>query len=322
MCKDHIYQHIVPRCYLKYFSPNKKEIWVKKRNGSTFFDKINEVGGENYFYDINTPKTGRKTEIEENVLGKTIETPYGNYLKHIYEEGKKYLQTGSKNIIFEGYKKQLFAAFIVVQYIRLPRFKHYFELMAQDFEKSPLKFLAKEQLEKVADSEDINTYPYVSAPLLHANFGFNNYDIIDKYAKFLSDNYWEFLITSSNKVCTSNNPIQIANINSTIDTIPYSINDISKFTALLNKFEEWVPLLYDDLINFDTFIGFPINRNVYLKIWNKNKFPQKKETDCLFVPISDVELKSLNLMTYHNCTELYSHLSFNEIFDNEIKEYE
>lgn len=322
MCKDHIYQHIVPRCYLKYFSPNKKQICVKKRNGSTSFDNINEVGGDNYFYDINTPNTGRKTEIEENVLGKTIETPYGDYLKHIYEEGKKYLQTGSKNIIFEGYKKHLFAAFIVVQYIRLPRFKHYFELMAQDFEKCPLKFLAKEQLEKVADSEDINTYPYVSAPLLHANFGFNNYAIIDKYAKFLSDNYWEFLITSSNKVCTSNNPIQIAIINSTIDAIPYSINDIPKFTALLNKFEEWVPLPYDDLINFDMFIGFPINRNVYLKIWNKNKFPHKKETDCLFAPISDVELKSLNLMTYHNCTELYSHLSFNEIFDNEIKEYE
>ena len=162
MCKDHIYQHIVPRCYLKYFSPNKKQICVKKRNGSTSFDNINEVGGDNYFYDINTPNTGRKTEIEENVLGKTIETPYGDYLKHIYEEGKKYLQTGSKNIIFEGYKKHLFAAFIVVQYIRLPRFKHYFELMAQDFEKCPLKFLAKEQLEKVADSEDINTYPYVS----------------------------------------------------------------------------------------------------------------------------------------------------------------
>jgi len=321
MCKDHIYQHIVPRCYLKYFSPDKKKIWVKKRNESTSFDNINEVGGENYFYDINTPKTGRKTEIEENVLGTSIETPYGVDLKHIYEEGKTFLQTSNKNIIFEGDKKYRFATCIVVQYIRLPKFKHYFELLAQDFEKSPLKYLAKEHLEKITEPEDINTYPYVSASLLHANLGFHNYDIIEKYAKFLSDNYWEFLITSSNKVCTSNNPIQIANINSKIDAIPYSVNDIAKFVALLNKFEEWVPLPFDDLINFDTFIGFPINRNVYLKIWNKNKFLQKKETDCIFVPISDVELKSLNLMTYHNCTELYSHLSFNEIFDNEIKEY-
>ena len=319
MNEDHIYQHIVPQCYLKYFSPDKKKIWVKRLNEDSSFDYISEVGGENYFYDINTPKTGRKTEIEENVLGKRIETPYGDDLKHIYEEGKIFQQTSNKNIIFEGDKKYRFATFIVVQYIRLPKYKHYFELMAQDFEKCPLEILAKEQLEKAADSEDINTYPYVSAPLLHANFGFNNYDIIDKYAKYLSNNYWEFLITSSNKVCTSNNPIQIANINSKMDAIPYSINDIAKFAALLNKFEEWVPLPYDDLINFDTFIGFPINRNVYLKIWNKNKYPQKKERDCIFVPISDVELKRLNLMTYHNCTELYSHLSFNEIFDNEIK---
>lgn len=314
MNEDHIYQHIVPKCYLKYFSPDKKKIWVKKLNEKPSFDNISEVGGENYFYDINTPKTGRKKEIEENVLGRTIETPYGDYLSYIYKAGKKYKRDNNKDKVFDDDKKFLFAAFIVIQYIRLPKFKYFFELMAHDFDKSPLKCLAKEQLDKIITPEDINTYPYVSASLLHANFGFYNYGIIVKYAKYLSNNYWEFLITSSNKVCTSNNPIQIDNSIQDTDAIHYEKNDIAKFAALSNFFDEKVMLPYDDLINFDTSIGFPINRNIYLRIWNKNKFPDKKNIDCIFAPISDEELESINILTYSNCTELYSHLRFEEIF--------
>ena len=70
MNEDHIYQHIVPKCYLKYFSPDKKKIWVKKLNEKPSFDNISEVGGENYFYDINT-----------NTVFKTIKHAYFNPFK-------------------------------------------------------------------------------------------------------------------------------------------------------------------------------------------------------------------------------------------------
>lgn len=315
--KENINQHYIPRCYLQYFSINGKMIWNKKATDISSECSIKEICCEDDLYTIHTEIIDRCVCLEQKVLSAKIETPYGDYLKNIYEAGKKFQSKKCyKNRVLNDDEKFLFAAFIAIQYIRMPKFKRYFDLIAQDAMNTDFIRFMGATLKYEAENVELNTYPFVSASLLHANFGYNNIDIIAKYANYLYDNYWEFLITTCPKVCTSNNPIHFADNIPNNASIPYSKEDLVKFIALSTVFEEHVTLPYDALIHFDSFIGFPITKYIYLRIWNKNKFPEKRNIDCLFSDMSDDTLADLNQRTLKDSEEIYSAIQIENIFQN------
>lgn len=311
-------QHYIPQCYLKHFSSGSKSLYYKDCNTSPSKTRdIKCVGCEDDLYAIQTKRVGRHIYLEKH-LSKEVENKYSVLLNEITKSGKRALinKFPDEVVLLED-KKFLFAAFISIQYIRMPMFKEYFVKLA-DASAPILSVFGAKYAEKKGSDIILNTYPDVSPSLLHANFGYNNLDILTKYAQKLYDNYWEFLFTDSKKVCTSNNPIYFEDSIITNDVIPFFEGDVAKFCALSTCYEDWVKLPYDNLMNFDTYLGFPISRNIYLRIWNRANYPEKCAIDNRFFRMSDELLTEFNNKTFRNSTEIYSSQPFEIIFPNDI----
>ena len=316
--QEYTNQHYIPQCYLKLFSSGGKSVYVKDSQTSPSETKdIKNICCEDDLYSIQTKRIGRFV-ILENQLQNEVENPYSKLLKEITKRWKR-VQTEKlpdKQVLTED-ERFLFAAFISIQYIRLPKFKNYFVRLAD--ETSPMQSVfGTKYAEMKGDDIILNTYPDVSPSLLHANFGYNNMDIVTKYAQKISRDYWEFLYTNSKKVCTSNNPICFGDCSKTYDVVPFAQDDTAKFIALSNCYEDWVELPYDNLIKYETYLGFPISRNIYLRVWNKENYPEKYNVNNRFSKLPDEMLDELNDKTLRNSTEIYSLLPFEDVFSNGI----
>lgn len=316
--QEYTNQHYIPQCYLKLFSSGGKVVYFKDCYTSpSVTKKITSIGCEDDIYSIQARTIGRHIYLE-NQLRDKVENPYSVLLSEITKKGKytnMYKFPG--DFVLTEEEKFLFAAFVVIQYIRLPKFKNYFVQLAEGATSN--LFFGGIKFERNNESNILlNTYPDVSPSLLHANFGYCNLDIITKYTQKIFDNYWEFLFTDSKKVCTSNNPIYFEDSMIKNDAVVFSKDDVAKFVALSNCYEDWVELPYDNLLKYDSYLGFPISRNIYLRIWNRENHPEKRIVDNRFFMLSDELLVELNDKTFRNSSEIYSLLPFEEIFCNEL----
>ena len=316
--QDYNNQHYIPQCYLKLFSPGGKYVYFK--DSHTTPSELKDIGSiccEDDFYTIYTKKVGRNIFLENNMRD-NVENPYSVRLCEITKIGKRaQMRKFPDEIVLSEEKKFQFSAFIVIQYLRMPVFKNYFVLLANEASYLSTLF-GHNYVEKKEPNIILNTYPELSPSLLHFNFGYGNLDILIKYAQKLFNDYWEFLFTDSKKVCTSNNPIYFDDSRIKNDVVTFVKDDVAKFAALSNCYEDWVELPYDNLLKFDTYLGFPISRNIYLRIWNKESHPEKRVVDNRFFNLSDKMLTDFNHKTFRNSTEIYSFLPFEDIFPNEI----
>ena len=315
--QEYTNQHYIPQCYLKLFSSDGKEVYFKDSYTSpSKTKKIECIGCEDDIYSIQTKTIGRHIYLE-NKFRDEVENPYSRLLSKITKSGKRaQMKNFPDEIVLSEEEKFRFSAFIVIQYIRMPMFKNYFVLLANEASSLVSLFSDKYVGEKKSDII-LNTYPEISPSLLHANFGYNNIDILTKYTQKLFDNYWEFLFINSKKVCTSNNPIYFEDSNIKNDVVVFSKDDVAKFAALSNCYEDWVELPYDNLLKFDTYLGFPISRNIYLRIWNRENHPEMRFLDNRFFILSDDLLAELNDKTFRSSSEIYSSLPFEDIFPHD-----
>ena len=313
--KEYTNQHYIPQCYLKLFSSGGKVVYCKDCNTSpSRLKNINTICCEDDLYSIQTKKIGRNFYLE-NHMRDEVENPYSELLHEITKSWKSAcISKYPDGTVLTEEKKFLFAAFIAIQYIRMPMFKEFFVKLA-DAAAPILSIYCDKYTRKEGSDIILDTYPEMSPSLLHANFGYRNLDILAKYAQKLYDNYWEFLFTGSKKVCTSNNPIYFEGGNKS--NVVFSEDDVAKFFALSTCYEDWVKLPYDNLTKFDTYLGFPISRNIYLRIWNRANYPEKCSIDNRFFGMSDELLAELNEKTFRNSIEIYSLFPFETIFPNE-----
>lgn len=312
-------QHYIPQCYLKLFSSGGKVVYFKDSHTSPSETRnIACIGCKDDIYSIQTKKVGRQIYLE-NRFRDEVENPYSVLLTKITKSGKRAnINKFPDDDVLTEEDKYLFAAYIVIQYIRMPKFKNYFVQLAEEANSSMLfkctKFGGKNDSDIL-----LNTYPDVSPSLLHSNFGYGNLDIITKYTQILFEHYWEFLFTESKIVCTSNNPIYLGESTgkNEVDVVSFAKDDVAKFLAISNCYENWVELPYDDLIRFNNYLGFPISRNIYLRVWNRKTHPQRSFVDNRFFRLSDELLTELNNNTLRNSSEIYSLLPFEDIFYND-----
>lgn len=72
MKSHNIYQHYIPQCYLRQFSPddkNKRFLYAySKRNSKSFKIAISKVCGINNFYDLSDEYLAKDSEQELNRL--------------------------------------------------------------------------------------------------------------------------------------------------------------------------------------------------------------------------------------------------------------
>ena len=131
--QEYTNQHYIPQCYLKLFSSAGKEVYFKDCYTSpSETKKIECIGCEDDIYSIQTKTIGRHIYLEKKFQDE-VENPYSRLLSEITKSGKRaQMKNFPDEIVLSEEEKFRFSAFIVIQYIRMPMFKNFFVLLANE----------------------------------------------------------------------------------------------------------------------------------------------------------------------------------------------
>ena len=127
--KNHVKQHFIPVCYLRGFSRNDKTLYVYDKQISKAYCKaFKHIGYADYLYRIDNKYI--KKDLDDTVDGnfyeteyfaKNIETEYHRILIDLRRRASDWLLDKNPSPAFSNnVDKDLFAAYIGVQYLRLP----------------------------------------------------------------------------------------------------------------------------------------------------------------------------------------------------------
>lgn len=285
MTKENVRQHFIPQCYLKNFSENEKFVFVysKTNNKKGYAQSIAKTACKNYFYSI--PEKYLNQEIlsnidsnfiEKKILAENIEKLYSELLHKIVKAESEWCVSKERIEIFNNEERDLFAALIAIQYLRMPniRDKYWNAQKKAQKERNEIIDGFKKAYGDIDDSEAValnrdDDY----APVLHSEL-FLDEELIADIQDFLIKKNWRYRVVTNDNVFTSDNPILLK---------PHIENQIASYEGFAMKGVE---------------IIFPISKNIILTIWDEEVFPEYTSENNEFSILNEVELRQYNCYQY------------------------
>lgn len=284
MTKEHVKQHFIPQCYLKNFSENEKFVFIysKTNKNKGYAQSIAKTAYKDYFYAIPEKYLNKALStnidsnfIEKNILAEKIETLYSELLKKILKSASAYITHDKKEEVFNTEERDLFAALIAIQYLRMPniRDKYWGAHQKAQEERNEIVAAFKKVYKDIDCSEAIamnrdDDY----APVMHSEL-FLDEELIASIQDILIKKIWKYRIATNGTVFTSDNPILLK---------PHLKNQ---------------PEFYEGFAMRGFEIIFPISKNIILTIWDDEYFPDYTSENNEFSILTDAELRQYNCCT-------------------------
>ena len=280
-------QHFIPQCYLRSFSKGGKSlnVYSKKYKRKSPIQAISKTACQDYFYRI--PEkfiSSLNTEIfdpnffETEFFDANVERLFGPLLKEINQKADAWKIDNHTNEILLKSNKEIFAALIGIQYLRMPNIREKYsglrkkstterlEIIKSFYSnENPLETKFIESIEMQYDDE------YKSID--HSNI-FSDQEIVNNIQDLILDKVWIFYISNQDDFYTSDNPILIK---------PHI------------KHEHFI---YDGFGMKGVEIIFPIGSSVLLTLWDKGYFQEKGTQNNKFCMITDESKRQYNCYQY------------------------
>lgn len=285
MANEHVRQHYIPQCYLRNFSDNGKFVFVysKTNKKKGYAQSIAITAYKDYFYAIPEKYLNRELStdidnnyIEKKVLAENIESLYSELLDKILQAASVWHTSEEKEEVLNIKERDLFAALIAIQYLRMPNIRDKYLEAQQKAQKERNEIVAafKKVYEDIDCSEAIalnrdDDY----APVMHSEL-FLDEELIASIQDQLIKKIWRYRIATNGTVFTSDNPILLK---------PHLKNQSAYYEGFAMKGVE---------------IIFPISKNVVLTIWDEELFADYTIENNKFSILTDAELQQYNCYQY------------------------
>jgi len=284
MAKANVRQHFIPQCYLRNFSENKKFVFVhSKKNKKNYPQAIEKTACLNYFYTI--PEKYIKKEflkdidtnfIEKKILANNIESFYSALLSKIIQAASIWTLGNNYVEILNKKERDLFAALIAIQYLRMPNIRDKYWSAQRKVQKERNEIVsAMQNAYKNIDSSVANALNKEEdySPVLHSEI-FLDEELITNIQDQITKKIWIYKMSNKEAVYTSDNPI-----------------------LLKSHIEKQTPF-YEGFGMNGVEIIFPISKNIILTIWDEKTFVDRKTENNKFGNLTDVELRQYNCYQY------------------------
>ncbi|AQG78662.1 DUF4238 domain-containing protein [Spirosoma montaniterrae] len=285
MQKEYVKQHFIPQCYLKNFSENGKFVFVysKKNKNKGYPQSIAKIAYQDNFYTI--PENYINQEllneidgnfIEKRVLSERIESLYSGLLNKIIRAASTWTSHNESIEIFSTKERDLFAALIAIQYLRMPNIRDKYWHANRKIQKERNEILsAMKRIYGDIDCSEVLALHREDdyAPVLHSEIFLDEKliaDIQDKLVKKI----WKYKIAPSDTVFTSDNPILLK---------PHLKNQAPFYEGFAMKGVEVI---------------FPVSESIILTIWDEETFIDSKAENNTFSFLTDAELRHYNCYQY------------------------
>lgn len=285
MAKEHVRQHFIPQCYLRNFSENEKFVFVysKAHKNKGYAQSIAKTAYQDYFYAIPEKYLNRELSeeidsnfIEKKILAEKIESLYSELLNKVLQAASAWGTSEEKKEIFNTRERDLFAALIAIQYLRMPniRDKYWGAQQKAQKERNEIVVAFKKAYGDIDCREAIalnreDDY----APVMHSEL-FLDEELIAAIQDQLIRKIWRYRIAANGIVFTSDNPILLK---------PHLKNQ--------NEFYERFAMKGVEII-------FPISKNIVLTIWDNEVFSDDITENNKFSTLTDAELRQYNCYQY------------------------
>lgn len=285
MAKENVKQHFIPQCYLRNFSENEKFVFVysKKNSKKGYPQSIAKTACIDYFYTIPEKYIRRESLsgidvnfIEKKVLAENVESLYSGLLNKIIQAASTWLKQHEPIEIFTKKERDLFAALIAIQYLRMPNIRDMYWSAERKMQKEINEIAsAAKKVYRDIDCNEIyalnreNDY----APVLHSEI-FLDEELIGNIQDQILRKNWVYKVLTEDVVFTSDNPIVLK---------PHLKNQIA---------------LYDGFGMKGVEVIFPISKNIVLTIWDEETFTDSKIENDKFSLLTHAELRQYNCYQY------------------------
>jgi hypothetical protein len=287
-------QHYLPQCYLRNFSENGQFVWTyNKHRSKKYRQSLGKAGQHEDFYKIPEKyNAGHEDNLDPNFIetdffANYIEGPYDVLLKTINKDAEEWLIHRHENNVLSQADKELFAAHIAIQFLRMPYIRDkYWDFLEKSSAKrlDVIKAFAIAEFPEHKNSIEGMSIEYDEAgkSIIHADF-FADQEIVNDYQDAILDKHWIFYVTTDKSIYTSDTPILRK---------PH-----------LNK----TPFLMEGFAMPGVEIIFPLGSSVMLTMWDKHHFDVEPGAENKFHLISRKELQQYNLHQYcQSSGEVYS----------------
>lgn len=278
------YHHIVPKCYLKNFAVKGKSDFVyiyDKVQNKVYTKPIDKIAGIDNFYTISQDFNDGIFDdkiIEKEYLDKDIERKYSIVLRQIIDT------INNRKQLSDSLRTDL-AVHVAIQFLRTKEIRDKDEQSSKDFLPKCIN-LFKEGLSRELKNPNITkldvSYKYDSA-INHFSSSFGNEDIINKFARELTLNYWNFYYSS------------------------FPVYYTSRFPIVVNPHVQDVRPMCLGLIQYGAELSFPISPNIMLVIWDREYFKEKASTNGKIIVATDKDVRKYNWMRYFYAEHVFSH---------------
>lgn len=300
MSKEHVRQHFIPQCYLKNFSENEKFVYVysKKNIKKGYPQSISKISYLDFFYVI--PEKYIKKEllpeidgnfIEKKILAENIESLYSDLLNKIIHSAAIWITEDGAVEIFDERERDLFAALIAIQYLRMPniREKYWSAQKKASEERDEIVSAMRKAYDNIDCSESLElNHDDDYASVLHSEI-FLDEEIIANIQNQIIKKTWVYYVSKEDAVYTSDNPILLK---------PHLENQTPFYEGFGMKGVE---------------IIFPVSKNIILTILDEGVFTNSQLDNNKFQLITGKQLRQYNCYQYVWANdEVYS-------FKNEFK---
>lgn len=285
MVKEHVKQHFIPQCYLRNFSENKKSLFVysKTHKNKGYAQSISKTSYKDYFYTIPERYLNSSTSsnidtnfIETKILANNIENNYSYLLKKILKSASSCDALDENKEVLDTNERDLFAALIAIQYLRMPniRDKYWGAQQKAQKERNEIVAACKKVYKDIDCSEAIAMHRDDDyEPVMHSEL-FLDEELIAGIQDQLIKKIWKYRIATNGTVFTSDNPILLK---------PHLKNQ---------------PRSYEGFAMRGVEIIFPISKNIILTIWDEDVFSDYVTENNKFNILTDAELRQYNCYQY------------------------
>lgn len=276
-------QHFIPQCYLRLFSEDGKHICTYDKIRSTSYRaSISDVCTINDFYTISNSYVSEENLpseliIEKDFFADTYEPTYANWLNKIDKACSEAVSSPSKKIDLNNSDKLEFAYLISIQWFRLPLIREQGERTFNELMPKVLRLFSQGLAKETNNPEMANlnvTAEISDKAAYHAKSTFMNEELVNAYAKALSENIWTFRYCADGQFYTSDFPINVK---------PH-VKNVCPFC--------------EGLAQYGAELTFPVSKNCMIIIWDKSYFSHMKQDDCTVEYASIKDIGHFNIQRY------------------------
>lgn len=247
-----------------------QEPWV---NITGIYNRIPEKFIANLDNKVFYPNFFEKEFFDDN-----IEKLLGPILKIINSAAESWKVNSNQNEILQKTDKEVFAALIAVQYLRMPNIRDKYWFFFKKHSTERLKIIKSFFSNQFPENKDFietikMSFDEEYKPVDHSTI-FSDAELISKLQDHILNKFWIFYVTGQDDFYTSDNPI------------------------LLKPHLEHQPFFYDGFAKKGVEIIFPVGSSVLLTLWDKTHFQDKSFQDNKFSNIDDKPKRQYNCYQY------------------------